>query len=203
MIRVEGDLLVGSANTKFKGYQRGQVLRRWLATPDARKKEHMKLIFEKGNNKFLVEDYKCDVGSSNNKPIVFDYEFQIQDYLSSYKDELYLNLNLDKQWQGSSEDLKDRKRGVEVDYKTSTGYTNVFEIPAGYSVDFVPESVHFKHKKFGFTIEYSQSSGQLTYTKSMYLDALLIERDELDEWNKMIEALEKAYKEVVVLKKSN
>lgn len=192
--------LVGKASTKIVGYRKGDVLRRWLAAPENRKQELLKAIFEKGNNKFTVADYSSERGESNGSPMSFDYNFSIDDYLSSYKDELFVNLNLDRVWAGTTMDLSDRKHGREFSYKYKDRYTNRLEIPEGYSLDYLPESTSWDNGAFGFEISYSSEGGSLVYKKEVRIESLLISLEQLKEWNEMIAELEKAYKEVVVLK---
>ena len=57
-------------------------------------------IFNKGNNKYKVTKQTTAHLFEYEVPASVNYSFVINDYLKSYKDEVYINLNLDKVFQG-------------------------------------------------------------------------------------------------------
>ena len=115
-------------------------------------------------------------------------------------DEIYINLNLNKDISRFKTDKK-RKTAIEYEYKKYFNYITKLAIPAGYKVDYIPETVAFSNEFLTGTIQYSQTDKEIVYSQTITLNFLTLSLEEQKEVNKLIDKIEKNYKEIVVFKK--
>ena len=67
----------------------------------------------------------------------------------------------------------------------------------------MPHGQEFASKYFGYRISFEQIGNKIKMKRSVWLDALLLQKENFDSWNTMVTELSKAYREAVVLKKNN
>ncbi|MBL4655979.1 MAG: hypothetical protein JKY33_09175 [Bacteroidia bacterium] len=88
-----------------------------------------------------------------------------------------------------------------IKYKFIEKNKTHLKIPEGYHLSNIPENENFYHNDFGFSIKYIQEDDQIILYKTIYIDTLLLDKKDFEEWNKMIDLLNKSYSEAIVLKK--
>ncbi|MBA3899255.1 MAG: transglutaminase domain-containing protein [Bacteroidetes bacterium] len=201
-LAIEGNKIVGEGKTLFSGYYDVFMSERLDRAKEADGIKILRDYYSKGSNKFLMDS--AHIGDLNNRqdPLRIGYTFNVQDYVNHNKDEAYINLNLQKIFQG--EDVKsDRKLAVEKRYGGMALSVVRLKIPEGYMVSFLPENSSFKDEKFGFDFTYQKEENAITLTQNIFTDMLLLEPGDFESWNKMVKELQKAYSEVVILKKIN
>ena len=156
--------------------------------------------FRKGNNKFLITDYKETNKYDYEKDFIVDYDFGISNYIRGNEDEKYVNLNLSKYI--SNYKIKDDQHlDKEFKYRNYSVYANVLTIPEGYKVTYIPENVSIENEEYIAHINYSQNGNKITYVYDITLNFLVIKKDKHEAFNSFIKKLEKAFKESIVLKK--
>ena len=154
----------------------------------------------KGNNKFLITDYKNTNKFSYDKDFIVDYHFKIQDYAKFLGDEIYLNLNLNK-YLSYAKPEKDRENELEYDFKNQLEFTTVLEIPEGYVVDYIPQNEIVESDLLTASITYKQQENSIIYKHEITLNFIELTLEEQKEVIKLIDKMEKAYNEIIVLKK--
>jgi hypothetical protein len=91
---------------------------------------------------------------------------------------------------------------VNFDFNQTLQYTVVLEIPKGYKVSYVPENEEHNFKGLGaYRVSYQQNGTLLTLKSEFTFEKLMIEESQFKEYNLMIAALQKAYKETIELSK--
>src|SRR5690606_6987279 len=97
---------------------------------------------------------------------------------------------------------EDRKNEVEYDYKAQYHFSNTFEIPKGYVVDYLPENEMINNQYLSSEITYKIEDNKIIYQHFINFDFLILDLPAQKEVNSLIRKVEKAYKEIVILKKS-
>ncbi len=201
-MKLEDEMLVGTGKIEAKGYKKINYVQKLLNMNNAEdQRSYIESYLEKGNNKFRV-DYTNFTGLKNrDTSLTINYAFSLGDYSKTVGDETYVNLNLDRDYKNSKLDIKERKSiPRQFSHKVDLRYEVVFEYPKGASLAYVPENIDFKGGDFGFQIVYERQESKIILKKNIYIDTLLIEEPQFQEWNRMIKVLKKAYKEVVIIK---
>jgi hypothetical protein len=134
------------------------------------------------------------------KDFIVNYNFNINGYAKRLGDEIYINLNLNKELTPYKMD-EDRKNEIEYEYKSHFNYTTTFNIPEGYSVDYIPENVSVSNNLVSSNISYSKNDKTITYKHDATFNFINLSLAEQKTLNNTVKTINKAYKEVIVLKK--
>lgn len=200
-VKIEGKALVGNSRTYLKGYAANDLyytLERLKSDSDVL--SYYKAKFLKGNNSFLISNYKEHHAFSYEKDFYIDYDFIIGSYVQNIGSEIFINPHLNRYF-SELKTKDDRKFGVEYEYKRQFTYTNVIDIPEGYTIEYLPENVEYKNDLVSFSLSYKQVDNSVITEQRGKLDAILIDLKEQKEINTIVEKVEKAYKEIIILKK--
>jgi transglutaminase-like putative cysteine protease len=198
--RIDNKLLKGNGKINLTGYNKVNYTYAVNGTKEKDMKELMKEICTKGSNKFALMNYSTKNIDSKDLPLEISYEFELEDYVKSNSGEIYINLNLDRSFDKDRIDTLKRKLPVEHDYKYLQEDVIFFEIPAGFVVSYLPSAIKEKNNFFETEISYKVQGSKIIYSKKVILNTLLLERKDFNEWNKIINKLSQAYREVIVLK---
>ena len=76
------------------------------------------------------------------------------------------------------------------------------KIPEGFEISYLPMNSNYINDEFGFSIEYEKDAGKVVMKKEVYINTLMLRSSSFEEWNNMIRILNKAYKDVLVLKEN-
>jgi len=115
---------------------------------------------------------------------------------------MYLNLNLTKHildYKIKKEDKLDK----DYKFKNYGEFVNSLTIPDGYTVEYVPEDFEYNNPKFSAHIRYKVRGNKIIYQHKVKMNFLGLKQNEFNEFNNFIKALDKSYKESIVLKKTN
>jgi hypothetical protein len=163
---------------------------------------YLKKLLSLGNNKCSVNNIVIPENGGYKLPeYKFQYQFILPDYILNLTSEIYVNLNIHKNYTEDKIDVLARKVAYELDFKQTIEQRVILTIPEGYVATYIPDSYVFDDIDFGFIISYEKAEDKIVLNKKLYTNFLLLTPDKFDKWNQMITKLNKAYKETVALKK--
>ena len=200
-ITLENNQITGRGVSTLTGYPKvfgGYEMDR--AEQDDVRKYATKLL-GKGSNKFFLDDYKVTHLSDHDLPTRLEYSFRILDYFQTVDGEIYINLNLNKQFYNTFINTETRKAPRKSEYKYIQYETISMKIPDGYEVEYLPESAKQDGPLLGYDIRYEQKGRNILYSKKFYLDYLLLGPEQFQDWNAAVKQVSEAYKESIILKK--
>ena len=198
---LEENAISGSGMSLLVGYPKvfgGYELDR--AEQDDVKRYVTKLV-GKGSNKFFLDEYSVSGINERESPTALKYKFRILDYFQKIDDEIYLNLNLNKDYYNTFINIETRKAPKESDYQYVKYETISLKIPDGYEVEYLPATARYDGPLLGYEISYKASGSQIVYSKKFFLSYLLMKPEEFSSWNEAIKNISEAYKESIILKK--
>jgi hypothetical protein len=200
-INIEENKLKGKATQTYSGYSKIDLFN-IIETLNTDKKitEYYSSELQKGNNKFSASNIVETNKFSYDENFKLDYNFLIPDYIVSAGDELYVNLNLDKKIQEYYIESY-RKTDIETDFKKSFSYTNQLNIPNNYTLEYLPENVILENDFTQITISYQQTATKIIYKHTINFNFLKLNKEHQKEYTDLLKKVEKAYKEIVILKK--
>jgi hypothetical protein len=192
--------IVGSGIALMTGYQK--VFQNYILEGLTAEKQTkvVNSLFQKGNNKFNIESFEILNLENKIKPLTFNYSFKLQDYVNEIDNEVYINLNLDRSLLNQTIDLEKRKLPIEHEYLYEDTFVSYFKLPNGVTTSFIPKAAAFDHEKFGFSIQYETTDEYIKQYKTIYVNSLLLNREDFKPWNEMINQLNDAYREAIILK---
>lgn len=202
-LTIEGDLLLGSGTIDSRGYDRLYFVNRLINEPADKRKEKVKAMLDKGNNKIEFKSVDFFGLENRDSNLYINYDFKLPDYVKLAGEQVYVNLNLEKDLRSAAIDIKKRK-GIPVDndYQYQEIETTTLLVPKGYKVEYLPTNAEYKNELFGFSITYKVAEGKVILVKNYYINYLLLKEENFAAFNTMVKELNKAYSEVVVLQKN-
>jgi hypothetical protein len=201
-IKLDQQSLTGSGRITLNGFPKvfgGYELDRAEADDV---KDYVTKLSGKGNNKYYLDDFTVKDLKDRSRPTAIDYKFRISDYFQKVGDEIYLNLNLNKDFYNASINVANRKTSKEIDYAYVKQEYIEFEIPKGYKVEYVPENTIHHGNLMSCEINYKVSGNKIVFKKKLLIDYLLMQPEQFESWNQSVKALSTAYKESIILRKN-
>lgn len=201
VINIEENKIKGKATQSYSGYSKINLFNTIESlNTDKKITEYYSSELQKGNNKFSATNIIETNKFSYDEIFKLDYDFSIPDYIVSAGDELYINLNLDKKIQEFYIESY-RKTDIETDFKKSFSYTNELNIPNNYIIEYLPENVILENDFTKVTISYQQTATKIIYKHTINFNFLKLNKENQKEYTDLLKKVEKAYKEIVILKK--
>jgi len=201
-LNIENNNLIGRSNATISGYNK---IRLQYAIENKTKEEKLKFYksrFTKGHNKFLLSNFNETNLYPNDKPMEIDYQFSVNDYILTNKDEMYINLNLEDLFSGQI--IKDgRKTPIQNDYPLKVANTIELEVPHGWKVDYIPESLTIDDPHIAFNSEYEVRGNKIILHQETSIRYLNMTHEYFDEWNKNVNKILKYQNGIVILKQTH
>ena len=200
-ITIENEIIKGKSTSVFSGYRKIDFFQDLeIKKNQSDLKQFYNTQLSKGNNKFLIDDFKEINKYEYDKEFKVNYNFKIQDYFKNMGKEIFINLNLNKKASDLKIDKK-RKNDIEYDYKKYYNFTTTLQIPDNYKIEYLPENISFSDELLKSEISYQTKGNQIIYNHSLELNYLLLNKEQQEKVNNIINKIEKNYKEIIILKK--
>ena len=201
-LSIKGKNLNGSAVSMINGYQKAHFEYQIENISKDEKLKFYKAYFTKGNNKFIPSNFKEENLYPNETALEVQYNFTIDDYIMTNGDEMYINMNLDKNMEGQKiED--DRTLPIQNKYGVAFETDNILDIPEGWSVDFIPENMLLENELIKYTSSYEVRDEQIILHQQTHINFKNIEKENFEMWNETLLKIKKNQNEVVIIKQNN
>lgn len=199
-IRLNDQGISGSQRVSYNGYFASDVWDELLYKNDRNRQDFVKRRVGKGSNKFILGKYeigeKIDAGNAR-----ITADFDIPGYGKKIGNEYYLNLNLERIFEGQLIDTAKRKIPKSIEFLYTIEQHHILEIPDGYKVSYKPNDLLVDNAFYRVEINYTASDKKLIATQRITSKSLLIDPADFIKWNKDLPAIQANYKEQVVLEK--
>lgn len=164
-------------------------------------KDYVTSLTSKGSNKYFLDTYNVVNVVERDLPTAIDYTFHIGDYVQKIGEELYVNLNLNKDFYNEVVNIQTRKSPIENEYQYEKVEIIDFKIPEGYKPEYIPPDQNHLGTLLGFKFDYEVYPDKIRLHKTLSVNYLLMHPDQFQAWNKEVKALSESYRESVILKK--
>ncbi|MBW3127478.1 DUF3857 domain-containing protein [Hymenobacter profundi] len=198
---LEGNGLRGKGKLALDGYPKVERSYALDGTNKTDEAKYVKALLERGNNKFFVDKYAVGNLDTREQPLTIDYEYRLQDYVQQLDDEIYVNLNLEQPYAADRIDPATRRLPRVNEYAHTNHTRTEFEIPAGYEVEYLPTNAEATDPVLGFKIRYERQGNKIVQEKDVYVDYLMLQPSQFAQWNAVIDKLNAAYRDALILKK--
>ena len=197
-VKIQDDILVGKCINYFTGYNRVNFINDVTYLSNQTKDEYFKNEYEKGNNKFFISNLK-EKFDYNDTTAVLKFDFQIKDYVKKLNNEIYINLNIEKNTETYKLDNK-FDTPYEINEKKILKFVKILEIPTNYIVDYIPEDFTKKGELYELKISYKIINSKIIHTVEIIFNTLLIPIKEISKWNEFTDEYKNQTKKNIVLK---
>jgi len=195
---IDKNNLTGNGKIFYTGYKKYETQNLFDSDDKTYLDTKIEAKLQKGNNSFVLNNYQLETKERYTNQIELGYHFIISNYYQAIDNEIYLNLNLNKSICKNKIGPK-RELPYEFNNQQESNLIFYFSIPDNYKVSYLPEDMHFDNRLGSFTTHYTVNKNEIVYTHTFQIKTLLIYPDEFSEWNEFIKALDKSYKESILL----
>lgn len=201
-IRIEDKTLTGTVHSDFKGYSAWDLRQQLMYISEKDKEKVFSAITSRGNNKYTQKSFDYTLEKDKQKSLQINASFELKDYIKSVGDDYYINLHLLKPLVDGKLETQTRTAPLNFDFNQTLEYTVVLEIPKGYKVSYLPENEEHNFKGLGsYRVRYRQDNALLILKSEFTFEKLIVEETQFKEYNLMIAAFQKAYKESIEISK--
>lgn len=197
---IENGILQGKGTVRFTGEKKSEMLHYFDGIDSAKYKDVLNRQIPMASNKFNYTSAKVSDVHNMDQPFTITYDFTLPDYITSNNGSIYVNLNIEKYMY--DEQIKaDRWIPFEINTPFIHRFVSMVKIPENIVVGSLPEISSFSDSKFSFSQQYSTRDGFVILTSEITADFQLLAGEEIQEFRKMLVAMNKAYIKSIVLTK--
>lgn len=200
-IRFENKKIIGSSYTIISGYYNVILHDMVKHTPADKMNKTFESINQKGNNNYKVIRSSVKNVDDRDLPLILIHDFEVDNYVTSYDKETYVNLILEKDITVETELKEGRRSPLELHNYSSDAYNVVLEIPKGMKVKSLPQDVKFDSDFVSYQVTYTQKGNEVIMSLKMDLKFLVLYPADFPTWNKFVKLMKKSMNETVVLEK--
>ncbi|CAL2076367.1 transglutaminase domain-containing protein [Tenacibaculum sp. 190524A02b] len=193
--------ITGTINRSLAGEHVSEFLYGFTGTPKDKREEVMCGVLADGNDNAKVSDVQGFDFSDRDKEINLDYKLEINNVVSGFGNNLYLELD-PVRYLSNWELKEDREAPLLLRMKRRKIKELSLELPTGYKVESLPESVKIENDFMTFEASYVENAGKVVYSSNIILKKRLIPKDKLALWNTSINKIKNFYDEQITLVKN-
>ena len=190
----------GTVKQHYSGYEAWDlgIMQLYLKGDDWDKA--VRSLTERGSDKYRQNRKVVYTGQTPNKDATVEADFTVDDYVLQAGKQYYINMNLKHTYEDKRIDTQSRAIPYYYDFKNKTKEVVVLDIPKGYRVAHVPPSAEGSvDGLWSYKISYKTDKKKITLVKEYELNTLAAKPELFAANNKMVDELNKLYKETVVL----
>ena len=197
---ISGKSVSGTVYARYSGsmaYELGYIKQ---LTKNEQRDRVMRMITSRGSDKYLVSDYDLNVETSGNRDASLRADYNIHDYIQKAKGQYMVNMNVKRDFAGDWINTKNRTVPYYFKNRQKIRETVVLDLPKGSGVAHLPAPSHGDLKNImSYSIRYHTTGNKVILEKQIELKSRSIAKKDFAAYNKLIEGLQKQYKESVVL----
>jgi len=200
-IEIKNRKIIGTGRQTLMGYYNWIFRTRFSYMTDLTDEKKIEKFSNLGNNSYKVTKSTIQMNTNRSEPVVFDYSFDADNYVTAFEDEIFVNLILDKSIYKEKQLKANRKSPFSFDFYSDNYYVTELIIPEGMIVKDLPESLVFSSDKISFKIEYELVDNLVRMKMNTMFKFLYLQPNEFHLWNSFVSIVDKALGSSVVLVK--
>ncbi|WP_300489318.1 transglutaminase-like domain-containing protein [Flavobacterium sp.] len=200
-LKILDNALIGKVKANFSGFYKMR-LAGMLANNYQKENEIWKSLLLATNNKAEIQIVATSIKPYETTPVHAEYELKLDNWAKNIEGKLIVKPILFFPLKSALIDVDKRKYPVENDFEQHNDITYTIEIPEGYTVEYLPKNNKQENELLGFQISYTQKNNLLIVKQEVYSTALLLEKENFQQWNDIVNQLINQYNQSIILKKA-
>ncbi len=201
-LRLDGTKIAGEADFRYKGESRLWINDSYSYIQQNHREDALKSYVTIDEKNMIVRDIKASNLLEPLAPLQIDFDFELNNQVVEVGDELYVGLDLYQDFAALEID-SDRVEDLVLPYKMAEVYDVSLVIPAGYEISYMPKNYAVEHEDFKIELDFRKSATEdkIIYSKRIVMKEGAIRRDNFEEWNRSVKALQDRYEDRVILRR--
>ncbi len=192
----DGNKVTGRGFYKLYGYEKISLMHLFGNKSYKWQKEYLQSLLEKGNNKFSLDTFDI-VDQDIDKPLLLNYVFTINDYITENNNSKYINLNFLKTY-------FDKFTLTKRNYPFSFTNNNVTKLSVtfnigNYTIDYLPPDTNYSDSVFDYSLKYSKLEKSILFENTISIHKIEIPKGDFSQVNEAINSYKKAKSNLVAL----
>lgn len=201
ILTINGTDLSGKVSHRWTGESKEYILSGLNSTKREKATDSFMRYLSSDNKNYLISNFTTSDLNDFDSVLLADYDIVLTNTVSSFGDDLYIDLDNHKEFNDFSFDLKKRESDYWFDFKEYVQVEMQLTIPAGYEVTALPSSLSVINEDYEFVADMKSENGLIIYKKNIILKNTILQRSKMERWNSDIEQLKSFYNEQIVLSK--
>lgn len=197
-ISISGDSIVGHGVATMTGFSRMFFAQALYKSDYDYLKKFARAYLSRGSNRFVLDTVWLENIDDIEKPLKVYYEFHIGGYVMTNKDERYLNMNLDMEFDMEAID-EDREFPVLLEFRTIVKSHTVLNLDDDTRIEKLPEEQEGSGELYAYRIKYERDGNRIIRESYDKLDFIELTSDHFDEWNEYHNSFSRAKRESLIL----
>lgn len=198
---LEGNDLVGKTNLMLKGESRSRFLASYNGIKSNKSEVELLNYLSGGDANYQVKLVKQPDLKNRNSAIDMDYSFRLKNAVSAFDNEMYLDLDHDKDFMHLTVDTLKRKSDIFFDYKYNVKHQTKFKIPVGYKLKSKPSDLSIDNIYYTLMANYKEKEGYILYNKQLTIKNTHLKKEATTQFKKDFDLLKNFYQETLTLNK--
>lgn len=200
-MNIEESLLLGKAVMTLEGYYVDHYRSVLTDMDEKERTDFYNDYFEKGNNKCSIKNVEL-FGLEEGDTLSIHYDFEIENYVVSVDEEIFVNLNLEKMYHDHLLD-KERVLPRTFEYASLVEVESTLEVPEGYLLKSIPENSTMDFPDYAYSVQLQEKENKVQSNTQVEIGVLELKPDDFESWNEMIGSLRKIYRSSIVLERTS
>lgn len=197
-LQLNNNTLIGTATYTSKGLL-ATMYRNIIGDNQKMRKEFVKALVEKGNDKFKLVTFDEVDFDKPDHPYTVNYTFELENYLVKSGNDIYVNLLLNKPIVTNVLE-KNRMLSFDLEMLQENNNTVTLTFPKTTEVVYLPENVSFENDLLKYNINYLKKENQVSVNYQISTKKTIIHPTDFKLWNETIENLKEQLSENLILK---
>jgi hypothetical protein len=198
--KIIGDNLEGTFKMDLKGEVKKNFLYSYHYTKTELRDEFVADFISRGNKNVVTKVGTLPDVNERSGPLSLEGQLTFSGAVSSFNTQYFVDIDPIKLFNDWI--IKDtRQSDVDFGEKVNKKILIELQIPEGYSVSNLPESLKISDSEFSFVIDYKLAGDKILYTKELTIPDGLIRKQSFQKWNDAVKKLAAAYENQIVLTK--
>lgn len=199
-LKISGTALSGTSTIKLGGFSKARFLS-LLAYNTDKESDVWKGVLTGQNNKIkpvIVETMKK---TYEEEPTQASFQVSLDNWFKDLNKNLIIKPVLLFPLKEMTIDIEKRKYAFDLDCKETFKYEYRIELPNGYYIEHLPESVKLSTDLADFELQYILESNYLVVRQLVATKEIVIQKESFQAWTDFIKAINKHYNQSVVFTK--
>jgi hypothetical protein len=201
VLSIKGVNLEGDVSREWKGEEKEYIFTQLNSIKKEKSTDAFTRFLSNDNKNYVISNFTTSSLSDYDKPLTVKYNMQHNNVVSSFGNELYVDIDPRKDFGNFTFDLKERSQDYWFSYKKNTQVEIQLNIPADYAVTAMPPNLSIKNDDYEFVATITKFPNKLVYTKNIIVKNPRLSKSKFEQWNNDVEKLKVFYNEQIVLTK--
>lgn len=198
-LSIENETLKGTVLRNYSGECRVEFQNIYTTFGSGDQQEVLSNYLTAGNKNTQVTTIQTFDVENRDKDLEIAYNVAIESAVSEFDGTIYIDIDPVKR--SNNYIFEDRKLDYQSRMKRSTETKIALQIPSGYTVGELPQTVSISNKLLDIQVTYKAAGDQITYTKSIDFKQRRIPTDQFDLWNSAFMELKENLNQQITLVK--